>query len=333
MKKIKILALSLSVILCALSAAAQEPLQVVSSASMFADMASVIGGDKVKVTSIVPIGGDPHLYTPSPSDAQLVASADVILINGLTFEGWIAKLIANSTTTARVKTITEGIEAIGSNDYANAYDPHAWMTAANGQIYIDNILAVLTEAAPEHKAFFEKNHAAYRVEIGELDAYIRSQIDRIPAEKRILITSHDAFKYYGLAYGLTLNAIKGISTEEETQTSDIMRVTKAIKDSGVPAIFIETTINPKMIQQIAADTGVKVGGELYADSLGPKGSKGDSYVKMLRANTDIIVNALSQATYADTKIDAESGGSPLWMYALLGLAMLGLLGFMVSKFK
>ena len=311
----------------------QEKLNVLSSASMFADMASNIGGDKITVRSIVPIGADPHLYDPSPSDVGRVLDADVILVNGLTFEGWIKKLIKNSGTKALVKTITEGITPIASEDYDNASDPHAWMNAENGLTYVDNILEVLIKASPENEAYFRANHTKYRVEVKAVHEYMKKAILAIPEKQRVLITSHDAFAYYGKAYGLTLNAIKGISTEEETQTSDIIRVSKVIKETGVKAIFIESTINPKMIQQIAADNNVTVGGELYADSLGPKGSEGESYIKMLKHNTDVIVNALSKSISSVTKIDTEGKGTSLWVYLALGFAMLLALGFLVSKFK
>lgn len=314
-------------------AVAQGQIQVLASASMFADMAANIGGDKVTVGSIVPIGGDPHLYDPSPSDAQKVVDADLILVNGLTFEGWIQKLIKNSGTKADVKTITEGIAAIGSEDYANAFDPHAWMAADNGLIYIENIRDALQKLAPEHTAYFQSNYEAYKAEIEATHLYIKEKISRIPEAQRVLITSHDAFAYFGKTYGMELNAIKGISTEEQTQTSDIMRVSQVIRTSKVPAIFIESTINPKMIQQIAKDNGVKVGGELYADSLGPEGSEGDTYIKMLRHNTDVIFKALSEETNSATKIDNDKKGLSVGVYVILGLVMLGMLGFLVSKFK
>ena len=311
----------------------QEKINVLSSASMFADMAANIGGDKITIRSIVPIGADPHLYDPSPSDVNRVLDADVILVNGLTFEGWIKKLIKNSGTKALLKTITEGIKPIASEDYDNASDPHAWMNAENGLTYVDNILQVLVKASPENEAYFKANHARYRAEVKEVHEYMKKAMLAIPEKQRVLITSHDAFAYYGRAYGLTLNAIKGISTEEETQTSDIIRVSRVIKETGVKAIFIESTINPKMIQQIAADNNVTVGGELYADSLGPKGSEGETYIKMLKHNTDVIVNALSKNQNSTTKIDSETQGTSLWIYLALGLVMFLALGLLVSKFK
>ncbi len=283
--------------------------------------------------SIVPIGGDPHLYEPKPSDAQLIKSADIILVNGLTFEGWINKLIKNSGSKAKVYTITEGLDAIKSDTYKNASDPHAWMSAHNGLVYIDNIKKALIEIDPENKEIYIKNHEAYASQIKKLDTYIEAEIKKIPLAKRMLVTSHDAFSYYGKRYGIRLNALKGISTEAETQTSDMVRVSKAIRESGVPAIFIESTINPRVVQQIAKDNNVKIGGELFADSIGDENSEAPTYLKMLRHNTDVIVGALSQNTMTATKIDRDKSEGGWMIYVVLGIAMLLALFFLISKFN
>lgn len=311
---------------------AQDKIKVVASASIFKDMAKNIGGDKIDCVSIVPIGGDPHLYEPKPSDAQLVKSADIILVNGLTFEGWITKLINNSGTNAITHTITEGVNAIKSDTYENAADPHAWMDAKNGLIYIENIKNAFIQFDPENKDFYESNYATYKKEIAELDQYITAEINKIPKEKRILVTSHDAFAYYGQRYGLELNALKGISTEAEIQMSDMVRVKNRIMDSGVPAIFVESTIDPKVIQQIALDNNIKVGGELFADSLGEEDSEGATYITMLKHNTDIIVNALSRNIIGYSKSNHTSSQSNILVFFLLGVVMLGGLGLLISKF-
>jgi ABC-type Zn uptake system ZnuABC Zn-binding protein ZnuA len=314
-------------------AAAQDKIKVVSSASIFQDMAMNIGGNKIEAFSIVPIGGDPHLYDPKPSDAQLVKSADIILVNGLTFEGWINKLIDNSGTTAKVYTITEGINVIESEKYKNAADPHAWMDASNGLKYIENIKIALIETDPINAGFYTENYEKYKAEIAALDTYISSEIKKIPEAKRMLVTSHDAFAYYGKRYNIRLNALKGISTEAETQTSDMVRVAKAIQESEVPAIFIESTINPQVIQQIARDNNVKIGGELFADSIGDEDSEGPTYVKMLRHNTDVIVKALSQNTMTATKIDSDNSENNWLIYLIVCLVMLGALALAVTKFN
>ena len=314
-------------------AKAQDKIKVVSSASIFQDMAKNIGGDRIESHTIVPIGGDPHLYEPKPSDAQLVKSADVILINGLTFEGWINKLIDNSGSTAKVHTITKGVDVLKSDKYKNAADPHAWMNARNGLIYIDNIKNALIASDPKNKDFYTANYEKYKSEITALDAYISEEIKKIPEAKRMLVTSHDAFAYYGKKYNIKLNALKGISTEAETQTRDMVRVSKAIQESGVPAIFIESTINPQVIQQIARDNKVKIGGELFADSIGAPDSEGSTYVKMLRHNTDVIVKALSQNKMTTTKIDSDNSSNSWLIYLIVGLVMIAALIFAITKFN
>ena len=309
----------------------QEKIKVVSSASIFQDMAKNIGGDKITSMSIVPIGRDQHTYTPKPSDVELVSSADLILINGLTFEGWITELIENSGTKAKIILITEGVEPIISQKYHNASDPHAWMDAINGVKYVYNISAGLASIDPDNALFYADNGVKYNAEIKNAHNYIKNQIATIPIEQRILITSHDAFQYYGRAYDITLNAIMGISTESEAQSKDVQRVINIIKEKKVPAVFIESTINPKMLQQIANDTGVKIGGELYADSLGDEDSEASTYLKLLTHNTDVIVNALAGTSIKSTKIDSDNTSNNLWIYVGLGAVMLLSLLFLVVK--
>lgn len=330
MKRIKIILL-LSLLFTSIYG--QQKIKVVASASIFQDMAQNLGGDLVESYTIVPIGGDPHLYEPKPTDAALVKSADIILVNGLTFEGWINKIIDNSGTTAKVYTITEGIKALQSDKYKNASDPHAWMDASNGLTYIENIKNALIERDPKNTSTYQSNYEKYKAEIVALDKYITKEIKRIPESKRMLVTSHDAFAYYGRRYGIKLNALKGISTEAETQTSDMVRVSKAIKESGVPAIFIESTINPQVLQQIARDNNVKIGGELFADSIGDKDSEGPTYLEMLRHNTDVIVNALSQNKMTATKIDGDKSENSWLIYLIIGAIMIGSLVFLIAKFN
>lgn len=280
-------------ILGTLTLNAEKPL-VVASASIFADMARNIGGDKIEVRSIVPIGGDPHRYEATPDDAALLAKADLILINGLTFEGWINEVIANSGSKAMVKLITTGITPISSQIHSGATDPHAWMDAENGLVYIRNIRDGLIAIDPQNANFYEQQHARYNQQLQELHQYIKMRMASIPPQHRILITSHDAFSYFGKKYGIQVSAMMGVSTEADAQTSDMERVVVALEKNKVPAIFIESTINPKMLQQIAKDHHVTIGGSLYADSVGEPGTDGDSYVGMLRHNADVIATALSQ---------------------------------------
>ena len=329
---IRILTALVILIFIQLDMEAQLP-KVVASASIFEDMAQHLGRDLIETESIVPIGGDPHVYEPTPSDAVLVSKADLILINGMTFEGWINELVENSGTKGKVVLITKGVDSISSTSYKGATDPHAWMDAENGLIYARNISEALQEVDPANKEQYQQYFNEYSQQLKDLDQYIRDEINSIPEQKRVLVTSHDAFAYYGKKYGIKLSAIMGISTEAEAQTSDIIRVTETIRKTGVTAIFIESTINPKLLQQIARDNNVEIGGELFADSIGDEDSDGHGYLEMLRHNTDVIVGALARNEISKTKIDEDDDSSNVLLYSILGFFMLGAMIFIISKFK
>lgn len=308
---------------------AQDKKQVVATASIFADMAEVIAGELVDVKLIVPIGGDPHTYEPTPRDAQLVAGADLIIKNGLTFEGWLTELIDNSGTKAQVKLITEGIKVIESLTYKGSSDPHAWMDVSNGLIYIKNIKDALIELDPDNSDIYEFNYKAYRQQLEDLDKFIEEQIRAIPKEKRILVTSHDAFQYYGRRYGVRLESILGTSTDADVQVSDINRLNEVIKSSGIPAVFIESTVNPKLLKQLATDNHIKIGGSLYSDSLGDKESPAPTYYDMLKYNTTTIVNALAQAV--DANEEPVEDNTNYMLYLALAVLLIG--GFVLVAKK
>jgi len=311
---------------------AQERLKVVATATMFEDMARMISGDLLEVVSIVPVGGDPHIYEPTPSDVRLVAEADLILRNGLTFEGWLDELIANSGTKADVVTITKDIPAIASDQYQNATDPHAWMSARNGLKYIENVYDALVRLDPENADIYTFNYRLYQQQLEDLDQWIRTEIEKIPLAKRVLITSHDAFRYFGKAYGIRVEAALGTSTDAEVQTSDIVNLSNTIRETGVPAIFVESSVNPKLLEQIAKDTKIRIGGKLYSDSLGDKDSPAGSYIGMLRHNTETIVKALS-APASETHTEAETlnKSSSVWLWITLLALLLG--GFAFVAFR
>jgi ABC-type Zn uptake system ZnuABC Zn-binding protein ZnuA len=308
------------------------PKKVVSTASIFADMAENISGGHLEIKTIVPIGGDPHTYQPAPSDAKLVSSADLILKNGLTFEGWLNELIENSGTRGEVVLITEGVDAITSEKYHNSADPHAWMDVSKGLKYIENIKDALVQLDPDNKEVYEFNYGVYRKQLEDLDLYIQTEIQKIPEQHRILITSHDAFQYYGKRYGIQLESVLGISTESEAQTSDIIRLNRVIRENKVPAIFIESTINPKLLEQLAKDNHVKIGGQLYADSIGEKDSPASSYLDMLKYNTDVIVKALN-VEMMEEKIEEVAESSGMKTLIFMGLLLIPLMAFLVYKMR
>ncbi len=283
----------------------QKPL-VVSTASIFSDMVSAIADTLVESVSIVPIGGDPHIYEPTPRDVRILIQADLILQNGFTFEGWMYALIKNSGATAPVVTITEGITPITSEAHQNATDPHAWMEPVNGKVYATNIKKALIALLPDRQIQIEANYNQYMIELEALDQYIRERINSLPPAKRVLITSHDSFHYYGQRYGIRLESLLGTSTDADVRTSDIMRINKVIKENKIPVVFIESTINPKMLKQVAEDNHISIGGSLYSDSLGDKDSPANTYLNMVRSNTDVIVNGLTLAFPISTDDQADT---------------------------
>ncbi|MEM6803920.1 MAG: zinc ABC transporter substrate-binding protein [Bacteroidota bacterium] len=272
--------------------AQEEKLSILATTSFLADLAQNIAGDRAHVTSLMPTGGDPHLYDPIPGDGKKIAEADLILRNGLTLEGWLDELIENSGTTARIRTLTEGIPPIKSDVYKDAADPHAWMNVQYAITYLENIRRALLDRDPEGGSIYQKNYEQYRDTLLALDTEVKEAISSIPKDKRVLITSHDAFRYYANAYGLEVVSAMGTSTEAEPSMEDLAQLEKTVKERGIPAIFIESTISPKMMEVRAASAGAVIGGKLFADSLGDKDSGADTYVKMIRQNTHLIVEGL-----------------------------------------
>lgn len=314
--------------------AADKP-KIVATTTIIADITRQIAEDLVEIKSLVPVGGDPHLYEPVPQDAILIVNANLILKNGFTLEGWLNEFIENSGTKAVVSTVTEGIAPIQSSVYANSPDPHAWMDAENGIVYAENIKNALVGLDPANAVVYETNCDAFKLKLTALNEEIKAMILTIPEGKRVLITSHDAFKYYGRKYGLQLESILGTSTDAQAQTSDINRLYQVIKATKVPAIFIESTINPQKLMQIAKDTKIKIGGKLYADSLGEPDGEAGTYEKMLRYNTQTIVNGLTgkgelTAEERTTGTGIGMSGGSFLLYVLGGL-LVGALWFFVRR--
>ena len=303
---------------------------VVASASIFADMAANIGGDLIETATIVPIGGDPHIYEPTPGDVRLITQADLILQNGLTFEGWISDLIRNSGSKAPVITITEGIHPITSTMHANATDPHAWMEPVNGKIYALNIMKGLKSLIPDYSNQIQVQYDIYVARLDSLDQYIRTQLARIDTNKRIIITSHDSFHYYGQRYGMQLESVLGTSTDADVRTSDLIRLNEVIRENNIPVVFIESTINPKLLNQVAKDNDISIGGKLYSDSLGDKDSPANTYINMIRYNTDVIVQGLTSTAQASND-DTGSGGKTIVI--ILGITFLFALIWFVWRRK
>ncbi|MBS1164701.1 MAG: periplasmic solute binding protein [Proteobacteria bacterium] len=300
---------SLLAVLAASSALATDRLPVVASFSILGDMVSRVGGDRVAVAALVGPDGDAHVYEPTPDDIKAVAGAKLLVVNGLGFEGWMDRLAEASGYKGPVTVASNGViprkmaEEEGGHNDADAsshadqahqgIDPHAWQDVANAVTYVKNIAAGLDTADPQGKAMYDANAAAYIAELEALDAEARSTMAALPADRRKIITSHDAFGYFGAAYGLTLLAPEGMSTESEASAADVARIIRQIRDDAIPAIFVENIKDRRMIDQIAAETHAVVGGELYTDALSAKDGPAPTYVDMIRHNIGTLTEALA----------------------------------------
>ncbi len=266
--------------------------KVVCSTTIIYDIAKNIIGQNADIECIMPIGGDPHTYEPIPSDASKIAEANIIFKNGLFLEGWLEKFLQNSSSFVTIIDLSTGITPISNIQLHGSPDPHIWMDPRNGKIMAQNICQTLQKFDTLNRKIYQKNYLLYAQKIDNLFQEIEKKIKSIPLKKRILITTHDAFRYYGNAFGLKVESAMGISTDAEVLLEDMNRLTKMIHENEIAAIFVESTINPKFFEQLAQDNNIKIGGNLYADSIGDSTSTGATYLKMLEANTNVIVNGL-----------------------------------------
>ena len=323
--------LSLSLLSLALPAQA-EPLRVVSSFSILNDMVREIGGDKVMASSIVPVNGDAHSFEPRPSDAKTLASAQLLVINGLDFEAWLPRLQQSAGYKGPQVVATQGIKPLdfdGADDHTHgsaeghddhhdhdhshdhgsdhdkapaaepahehshgSQDPHAWQSLSQAQVYIRNISQGLSQADPTNADYYRQRALDYAQRVQQLDDSIKSRLQAIPAEQRKVITSHDAFAYLGKEYGITFISLVGVSSQAEPSAREIAQVIEQARREHIRAIFVENTVSPKLVEQVARETGAKVGGILYSDALGKPGSGTDTYLGMMKWNTDKLIEAL-----------------------------------------
>ncbi len=283
--------------------AQEAKLPVVASFSILGDLVQAIGGARIELTTLVQPGSDAHVYKPTPADAKAVASARVVITNGLKFEGWMARLMQASASKAALVEASRGVKAVeaqgdkpghGHGGHSHrGLDPHAWQSVANVKIYVANIRDALAAADPAGRLLFEGNAARYLAELDALEAEIRRQVARIPPDKRRVITSHDAFGYFSAAYGVEFIAPRGLSTETEASAKDVARLIQQIRRENVTAVFVETISDQRLIEQIARETGAKVGGTLFSDALSPANGPASTYILMMRHNATTIAAALA----------------------------------------
>ena len=300
---------------------ADAPIPVVATFSILGDMVKRVGGDRVAVTTLVGPDGDAHVYQPGPADARAVSEAEILVFNGLEFEGWLDRLVEASGFGGIRVVATDGIEAIrledddhhdddhadeddhaAKDDHADeddhahhhgAFDPHAWQDLVSAVIYVDNITAALAKTDPANASTYYGNRATYVAEIEALDAEIRKTFAGLPEDRRTVVTPHDAFGYYSEAYGLRFVAPQGLSTESEPSAGDVAALIRQIREEEITAVFVESLTDPRLIEQIADETGASIGGTVYSDALSGPDGPASTYLDMMRHNSEMFAAALS----------------------------------------
>ena len=290
MKKLYSALLILGIAVTALPVAAEDKLKVVASFSILGDMVRQVTGDLAEVTTIVGPDADAHVYTPSTGDARAVADADVIFVNGLGFETWSQTLIETSGTKADVFVATEGVAPL---KVEGEVDPHAWNALTNGMVYITNIANGMANADPKNAATYKANAQAYTERLSALHSRALSELKKLPADRRTVVTAHDAFGYLANAYDLTFLAPVGIDTDAEPSAKALAALIDHLKEAGAGALFVENITSPALVQQIERETGIKIGGRLYSDALSERGGPATSYETMFEHNLDVLIRALS----------------------------------------
>lgn len=292
-------------------------LKAVASFSILGDMVKNVGGERVEVATLVGPNGDAHVFSPTPADAKTLASADIFFVNGLGFEGWMERLERASGFDGALAVTSGGVmpismtgghehheaeaeedrdheaEAEGHVDFTASADPHAWQNLFNGKIYVTNIRDALIAADPDGKDIYEANAAKYIAAIEAEDEAVRAAIAKLPEARRKIITSHDAFGYFGNAYGLEIIAPEGVTTESEASAQDVAKIIRQIRDEHIPAVFLENVTDRRLLDQIARETGAKIGGVLYSDALSGEDGPAPTYLDMFRYNVGALTAALS----------------------------------------
>ena len=287
-------AAGLALLMTAAPASAQDKLKVLATFSILGDFVKNVGGDRVEVATLVGPNSDAHVYAPAPADAKKVADAKVVIVNGLGYEGWMSRLAKASGSKAPVVVASKGVKerkAAGGHGHGGA-DPHAWQSVANAKVYVANIRDALIAADPAGKAAYEANAAAYLGKLDALDADVKAAVAAIPADRRKIISTHDAFGYFQQAYGVEFIAPQGVSTEAEPSARDVARIITQVKKQKIPAVFLENIADPRLMERIAHESGARIGGKLYSDALTDSKGEAPSYIDLMRHNMKTLSAAL-----------------------------------------
>ena len=273
----------------AVPAHARDKINVAASLTILADFARNFGGDRVDVVSLVGPNGDAHSYVPSPADAKKLADAKLIILDGLGLEGSTARFMRAAAKDAKVVTASDGITPLRLGTQS---DPHAWQSVANAKTYVANIRDALIAADPAGRSVFEANAADYLRRLDALEAEVKAAIASIPPDRRKLVTTHNAFGYFGTAYEVDFIAPHGVSTEAEPSARDVARIIAQIRAQKIPAVFLENVTDPRLLERIAQESGARIGGTLYSDALTDANGPAPTYIDMMRHNVKELVTAL-----------------------------------------
>lgn len=283
------------------AAPAAEPVRVVATFSILGDMVKTIGAGRIHLTTLVGADSDAHVYRPTPADARAIARADIILMNGLDYEGWIKRLLESSlhkrAAPGKVVVASQGVKGlktagVHSGHEHKGFDPHAWQDLSNGRIYVNNIMQALIAADPDNAGFYRARGAAYLNRLDEVEREIRLLLDTVPAEKRKVVAMHDAFAYFSAAYGVEFLAAVALSTDAEPSAGSIAKLIKLIRAENVAAVFVENISDRRLLEQIASETGAHIGGTLYSDALSGPDGPAATYIELFRHNTRELVKAM-----------------------------------------
>ena len=291
-------ATALSLLGAQTDAADKVPVTVTASFSILGDLVHAVGGERVTVTTLVGPNNDAHAFEPKPQDAKALLNSRLLVTNGLGFEPWADKLARSANYKGEVVVASRDVKTRQVSDAKkhaghSDTDPHAWQSVGNAKVFVKNIALGLCRADPSGCDLYDRNAATYTAQLNALDAEIRAAWAPIPAAQRKVITSHDAFGYYAKAYSVTFLSPQGVSTESEASAKGVAKLVRQIKAENVKALFVETISNPRLIEQIGRETGVKPAGELFSDSLSKPGGPADSYLKMIRYNTQALTGAIA----------------------------------------
>jgi zinc/manganese transport system substrate-binding protein len=277
---------------------AADKVKAVASFSILGDMVRQVGGDRVDVVTLVGPDGDAHVFSPTPADAKTLASSQLFFVNGLGFEGWMERLEKSSGFKGKTIVASKGVKPHTmveeeGGEAETITDPHAWQDLANGKLYVANIRDGLVAADPEGKAIYDANANTYLDAIAAEETAVKQALGALPEARRSIITSHDAFGYFGAAYGLEIIAPEGVSTESEASAQDVAKIIRQIKAEHIPAVFLENVTDHRLLDQIARETGAKIGGTLYSDALSGPAGPAPNYLDMFRHNVGTLTAALS----------------------------------------